>query len=385
MNALEGVRVIDLTMSVAGPFATQILGDLGADVIKIERPEVGDDTRRWGPPFWQGESATFLGLNRNKRSIALDLKDADDLQVVRDLASTADVLVQNLRPGSLAKLGLGYEALSRLNPRLIHCDITGYGVGGPKDMMPAYDPLMQAYSGLMSLTGEAGGAPVRIPASILDQGTGMWVVIGVLAALRERERTGRGTHLNTSLLNTAIMWLPGQFVGYFADGTVPRRLGSGTVGIYPYGAFPTADKHVIIAAGNENLWQRLCAAMDRQDLLDDSRFALNPDRVSHREELFGELSQTLTTRECSYWLERLSSVGVPVTPVQTIDQVARDEQVRSIGAFAHVAHPRIDGLQLVNTPIQFDGRYPSVRLVPPLLGESNDEIRAEVDKRKGAA
>ena len=310
-GSLEGIRVVDVTMSVAGPFATQILGDLGADVIKVERPEVGDDTRRWGPPFWEGESCTFSALNRNKRSVVLDLKDDRDRESFVDLVSGADVFVQNLRPGSLTKLGLGHEEMRARNPRLVYCDMTGYGLEGPRASAPAYDPLMQAFGGLMSLNGEEGRAPARIPASILDQGTGMWTAIAVLDALRTRERTGEGAHVHTSLLNTALMWLPSQIMGYFAAGVVPQRLGSGTVGIYPYAAFPTSDSWVIIAAGNENLWQRLCSVIGREELTRDERFLLNPDRVAHREELFEELATTLRTSDGATWVQ---SARLPASP-----------------------------------------------------------------------
>ncbi len=374
IGSLEGIRIVDVTMSVAGPFATQILGDLGADVIKVERPEVGDDTRRWGPPFWEGEGCTFSALNRNKRSVVLDLKNDQDRDSFVKLVSEADVFVQNLRPGSLTKLGLGHEQMRAHNPRLIYCDMTGYGLVGPKASAPAYDPLMQAFGGLMSLNGEEGRAPARVPASILDQGTGMWTAIAVMDALRTRDRTGIGAHIHTSLLNTALMWLPSQIMGYFAAKVVPQRLGSGTVGIYPYAAFPTSDNWVIIAAGNENLWQRLCGAIGREELTRDERFLLNPDRVAHREELFKELASTLGTSDSAEWVEKLTAAGVPTTPIQTIDQVVADEQVAAIDALPEVPHPRITDFRIVNMPIQIDGEYAPVRRVPPLLGEHNDEV-----------
>jgi crotonobetainyl-CoA:carnitine CoA-transferase CaiB-like acyl-CoA transferase len=377
IGSLEGVRVVDVTMSVAGPFATQILGDLGADVIKVERPEVGDDTRRWGPPFWEGEGCTFTGLNRNKRSVVLDLKQEEDKAAFVELISTADVFVQNLRPGSMARMGLGHEEMRALNPRLIYCDMTGFGMEGPQAMSPAYDPLMQAFGGLMSLNGEEGRAPARIPASILDQGTGMWTAIAVMDALRTRERTGEGAHVHTSLLNTALMWLPAQLMGYFADEVIPPRLGSGTVGIYPYAAFPTADNWVIIAAGNENLWQLLCSAIGREELTRDPRFLLNPDRVAHRDELFEELATTTRSASGQSWVDLLNDAGVPTTLIQTLDQVVASEQVAAIGALPHVAHPRIENFRIVNLPIQIDGEYAAVRHVPPLLGEHNVEVLGE--------
>jgi crotonobetainyl-CoA:carnitine CoA-transferase CaiB-like acyl-CoA transferase len=381
-GSLDRVRVVDLTTSVAGPFATQILGDLGADVVKVERPPDGDNTRGWGPPFWGPDSATFQGLNRNKRSILLDLADPDDRDVLTDLVRHADVLVQNLRPGVLDKHGFGYERARRLNPRLIYCEISGYGPVGPLSDRPAFDPLLQAFGGIMSLTGEEGGPPARVPASLLDQGSAMWAVIGVLDALRRRDQTGQGALVQTSLLQTALMWLPAQFTGYFAEGVVPARLGSGTVGIAPYEAFPTADGWVIIGAGNENLWRRLCGAIDRLDLLDDPRFTLNSDRVEHREALHAALSRTLETRDSGHWTEVLSDHGVPVTLIQTIDQVAEHEQVAAIGAIASVPHPRIANFRLVNTPIQVDGEHYAIRRVPPRLDGDADEIREDLRARQ---
>lgn len=381
-GSLQGIRVVDLTMSVAGPFTTQILGDLGADVVKVERPPAGDDTRTWGPPFWGSDSAQYLGLNRNKRSLLLDLKADADQAVLRDLLSDADVLVQNLRPGRLAGLGFDYETVSGWNPRLIYCEITGYGSSGPLAELPAYDPLMQAFAGLMSITGENEGAPVRIPASILDQGSAMWLVIGILDALRRRDQTGQGALVQTSLLETALLWLPAQFVGYFAAGALPDRLGSGTQSIVPYQAFPTADGWAIVAAGNDNLWQRLCTAIGRTDLLADGRFTTNPERVRHRSALVEILSETLRGRSTEEWLEVLSAVGVPVTPIQTIDEVDAHPQVQAIGAIQPVAHPEIEDFRLINLPVRVDGSHYPIRMPPPRLGEGGDEVLAELAARQ---
>jgi crotonobetainyl-CoA:carnitine CoA-transferase CaiB-like acyl-CoA transferase/enoyl-CoA hydratase/carnithine racemase len=380
-GSLHGLRVVDLTMSVAGPFATQILGDLGADVVKVERPPGGDDTRRWGPPFWGADSALFQGLNRNKRSLLLDLKSPDGGELMTGLLAGADVLVQNLRPGALARLGFGYEQVRAVNPRLVYCEISGYGPTGPLADRPAYDPLMQAFSGLMSLNGEDGGAPARIPSSILDQGSAMWAVIGILDALRRRERTGRGALVQTSLLQTALMWMPTQWMGYFAAGVVPPRLGSGTVGLAPYQAFQTADGWIIVAAGNENLWRRLCAAIARPELLTDPRFVTNPDRVEHRHELAGTLTQTFTGQPSAHWQALLQAAGVPVTPIQTMTEVAGHEQVAAVRGFQPVPHPELDGFRVVNTPVQIDGQFYPIRLAPPRLGEGGDEVQAELAAR----
>lgn len=377
-GSLSGIRVVDITVSVAGPFATQILGDLGADVVKVERPGTGDDTRSWGPPFWEDESTAFLALNRNKRSLALDLKAPEGKEALRRLIARSDIVVQNLRAGVFEGLGFGYDALRELNPGLIFCDMSGYGPAGPMKDLPAYDPLMQAFSGLMSLTGEEGRPPVRIPASILDQGTAMWTVVAALDALRARDATGQGAHVQTSLLQTALMWLPIQLTGYLASGDVPRPLGSGTSTIAPYQAFPTRDGHLIVAAGNDNLWRRLCAALERDDLAADPRFTGNPDRVRHRDELAAELSATFAAKPTGEWQKILDAAGVPITAIQTLDQVAAHPQVRATGALAPVPHPRIDDFTVVSTPLQRDGAYPGVRRVPPLLGEHSAEILGEL-------
>jgi crotonobetainyl-CoA:carnitine CoA-transferase CaiB-like acyl-CoA transferase len=378
VGSLKGLKVLDITQSVAGPFATQILGDLCADVIKIERPSTGDDTRKWGPPFWGEDSATFQALNRNKRSIELDLKKSGGREILKSLIKEADILVQNLRPGSFDKLGFSYTEVSEVNPKIIYCSITAFGHAGPKKDDPGYDPLLQAFSGLMSITGEEGRPPVRIPASILDQGTALWSVIAILDAVRQRDMTGKGAYLQTSLLNTALMWLPAQICGYFADGTIPKPLGSGTTGIAPYQAYPTEDGYLIIAAGNDNLWEKLCFAIDREELIEDPRFVHNPERVENREILFEELEKTLRTKSSEIWIYRLSEAGVPVTPVHTLDQVVHHEQVLAINGFAKLSHPTITDFKLINTPFINNSSYPGIQKLPPLLGEHSKEILEEL-------
>ncbi|SNT53386.1 formyl-CoA transferase/CoA:oxalate CoA-transferase [Actinomadura meyerae] len=377
-GSLDGVRVVDLTTSVAGPFATMVLGDLGADVVKIERPGTGDDTRHWGPPTWDGQSCHFNALNRNKRSVTLDLSSPEGIADLRALAATADVLVENLRPGSLERKGLGYEALRADNPRLVYCSITGYGPSGPLRQKPAYDPLMQAFSGLMGMVGAPGSEPARIPVSILDQGSAMWAVIGVLDALRSRERSGSGSHVQTSLLGTALMWQPVQVANYLAAGELPQRLGSGTIGIYPYGAFPTADRDIVIAAGNQRLWVALCEAIGRPELPQDARFASNPARVSERATLGAILSDHLRGEGSDTWLAKLEDAGVPCSPINTLDTVLAHEQVERIGAVPPIPHPQIDGYRAVVTPLA-DENGPITELRPaPDLGEHTDEVLAEI-------
>jgi formyl-CoA transferase/CoA:oxalate CoA-transferase len=365
---------VDLTGSVAGPFATQILGDLGADVIKIERPGSGDDTRSWGPPFWNGESATFLSLNRNKRSLSVDLKSERGLALLRELLDTADVFIQNLRPGATARLGLTREELAKTNPGIIVCDVSGFGPRGAMKDDAAYDPLVQAFGGLMSLTGESGGPPARIPASILDQGTALWSVIAILDALRDRDRTWHGSLVRTSLLATALQWLPAQITGYLADGTVPARLGSGTVGIAPYQAFATCDGHLVIAAGNDRLYRLLCAVLERPDLVDDPRFADNPSRVRYRHELAGELESSTTKFTSERLAAALREAGVPSAIIHTLDQVVGHDQVAALGLIRPQPHPRIPDFMTMASAFEIDGEFAPVRHVPPLLGEHTADI-----------
>ena len=376
---LAGVRVLDVTTNVAGPFATQILGDLGADVVKVERPSGGDDTRGWGPPNWpqSGESVTFSSLNRNKRSIALDLTAAEDRAVFERLLADADVLVQSMRPGAFERLGYGRERLQALNHALIYAELRGFGPLGPLADEPAYDPLMQAFSGLMSLTGEAGRAPVRIPVSILDKGTGLWTAIGILNALRRRDATGRGAHVVTSLLETALTWESTQLAGYLANGEVPEPLGSATAGIAPYQAFATADAHIVIAAGNQRLWQKLCVALERPELLEDERFADNSRRFENRDALERELTATLRTRPAERWVETLARAGVPASVIRRIDEVAEDAQVRALGALARVPHPTQEGYTLVHTPILTDGSRFPLRSNPPALDADGPALRED--------
>jgi crotonobetainyl-CoA:carnitine CoA-transferase CaiB-like acyl-CoA transferase len=372
-RSLTGLKVLDITTSVAGPFATMVLGDLGADVIKIERPGTGDDTRRWGPPFWNDESAHFLSWNRNKRSVEVDYTTPDGRAVLMDLVRDADVLVQNLRHGVLSARGFGWEHLHTVNPGLIYCSIGGFGSTGPLASKGAYDPLLQAFAGLMAMTGEDGRPPARIPVSVLDQGTAMWAVIGVLDALRRRTETGAGTLVETSLLSTALMWQPAHIAGYLASGEMPERLGSGAIGIAPYGAYPTQDGYVMLAAGNQGLWETTCKAIGHSELCEDSRFLSNELRVMSRVELDDSLATVLRTRSTREWVEILDKVGVPCSPIQQLDEVLNHEQVRAAKMVVSVDHPKIRDYAAVALPIEFDGVRPGIRFPAPSLGEHNEQ------------
>lgn len=373
-GALRDLLVLDLTRILSGPFATMTLADLGADVVKIEQPGQGDDTRQWGPPFQGEEAAYFLSVNRNKRSLAVDLKSPEGLAAVRRLALKADVLVENFRPGTADRLGLGYEELSRENPGLVYASISGYGQTGPDSRRPGYDAIAQARSGIMSVTGEADGPPVRVGVSSSDLVAGMWATIGILAALHEKQRSGRGQWVDISLLDGSVSWLTYVASGYFASGEIPRRYGSAHPTIAPYQAFATADGFVMVAVGNDGLWRRFASALERDDLEADERFQTNPSRVAHRDVLIPLIEVTMLSRTTDEWVRVLDSAGVPVGPIQTVDQALSDPQVIARGMVAEVQHPTAGPMRVVGCPIRLTRTPASVRTAPPLLGQHTDDI-----------
>jgi crotonobetainyl-CoA:carnitine CoA-transferase CaiB-like acyl-CoA transferase len=380
MSPLEGIRVVDITQSAAGPYCTMILGDLGAEVIKVERPEGGDDARTWAPPYWGEYGCTFLALNRNKRSLAVDLKTDAGKAILWELVESADVLVHNLRSGALDKLGFGYDAVHARNPALIYCSMTAFGGSGPLASRPGYDPLMQAYAGLMSITGERSvpgeppRPPIRVGTSINDMGMGMWGAIGVLTALMNRSRTGTGQLVETSLLETAVSWIPYQLMAYLGSGDLPRRHGSGTSMNAPYEAFQTSDGYLLVAAGNNSLWRKLCEAIGRPELLTDPRYIDNPDRVRNRDDLAADLTETLRTDSAARWAGVLQEAGVPCSPIRTLDEVVADPQVEHLRLLRPVEHPHIQDYRDIALPLQVDGQRIETRRVPPDLGSDTWEI-----------
>ncbi len=371
---LEGLLVVDLTQNVAGPFCTQILGDMGAEVVKVERPGRGDDARAWAPPFWGDESATFMAFNRNKRSLCLDLKRDGGLEVLRRLVARADVFVQSLRPGAIGELGLDYPKASALNPRIVYCSITAFGTRGPLAALPGYDPLMQAYGGLMSVNGHPGQEPARVGTSIVDMGTGMWAALGVLAGLRQRDATGCAVEVTTALFETALMWVSYHLMSYLGSGEIPQPQGSGTAMIAPYQAFPTADGYVMVGAASDALFQRLATALEAPALGSDPRFADNPSRVRNREAVVAAVAVLTRARKTDELLERLRAAGVPSAPICTMDQVVQAPQTAASGMLVGAPHPRLPDYRSVGLPIQWNGRRPEVRRVPPQLGEHSADV-----------
>ena len=371
---LDGLVVVDLTQNVAGPFCTQILGDMGAEVVKVERPGRGDDARAWAPPWWGEESASFMAFNRNKRSLALDLKRDGGLEVLRRLVARADVFVQSLRAGAITELGLDFPAASGLNPRLVYCSITAYGAHGPLAHLPGYDPLMQAHGGLMSVNGHPSQEPARVGTSIVDMGTGMWAALGILAGLRQREATGRAVEVTTALFETALMWVSYHAMGYLGSGDVPQPQGSGTAMIAPYQAFPTADGYALIAAASDALFARLAAVLGVAELAADPRFADNPSRVRHRDALVEALAARTRAHKTADLLDLLRRAGVPGAPILTIDQVVQEAQTQASGMLVGAPHPRLPDYRSLGLPVRWDGRRPGVRRVPPLLGEHSADV-----------
>jgi crotonobetainyl-CoA:carnitine CoA-transferase CaiB-like acyl-CoA transferase len=372
---LSGITVIEIGHSVAAPYAGMILGELGAEVIKVENPKGGDPCRGWGPPFTEGTATAFHAFNRAKRGITIDLADPAQVDRLRALIrDRADVLLHNLKYGTLDRYGLSAEMITAEKPSLVWCNVGAFGSTGPLRDRPGYDPMMQAYGGLMSLLGEDGRAPVRVGVSIIDIATGMWSVIAILAALQERQRTGRGGVIDTSLYETTLAWMTLPISAYLANGEIPKRHGSGIEQIVPYQAFETADGHMMVAAGNDNLFRRLCAAIGRPGLAEEPRFRTNSDRVVNRRELVPILSDLFRTAPIAVWAERLDMAGIPNSPIQTLDQVVTDPQTTALGIIQQsVGSP---ALSLVGLPLSFDGARPAFAKTAPGLGEDNSEIVA---------
>jgi len=371
-HPLAGIVVVEIGHSIAAPYAGMILGELGAEVIKVENPQGGDACRGWGPPFLEGAATCFHAVNRAKAGIAIDLADPADAARLRALiAERADVVLHNLKLGALDKYGLGAAAMVAAKPSLVWCNLGAFGAVGPLKDKPGYDPMMQAYSGLMSLLGEDGRPPVRVPASIDDMGAGMWSVIGILAALQERSRTGKGGIVDTSLYETGLAWMSIYLAGFLADGNIPARHGSGVDMIVPYQAFAAADGWMMVAAGNDNLFRRLSAALDRPALAEDPRFASNKDRVTHRKELVPILADIFLTRTRAEWGGLLEAAGIPNGPINTLDQVVTDAQTEALGMIQRKPGSTFG---LVGLPLSFDGKRPPFAKAAPALGDDNDAL-----------
>ena len=377
-QALDGVRVLDLTRALAGPYCTMMLGDLGADVIKVERPGRGDDSRSWGPPFVEGESAYFLCTNRNKRSIELDMRSDRGREILRKLAAVSDIVVENFKTGSLEKLGLGYEDMSQLNPRLIWASITGYGPTGPDAGRPGYDFMMQAEGGLMSLNGPADGEPARVGVPIIDITAGMFAAYAVVSALRARDLTGRGQRVDLSLLETQLAWLTNVASNVLIGGQEPRRLGNAHPNIAPYATFRARDRHFALAAANQTQWAALCAAIDRYAMRDDPRFATNSERMVHLRDLTDELNTAFASRDAAEWLDILRAAGIPCAPINTVPEAFATPQAAAREMVLELDHPVAGPIKLAGFPYKLSATPAAIRRPPPLLGQHTAEVLAEL-------
>jgi crotonobetainyl-CoA:carnitine CoA-transferase CaiB-like acyl-CoA transferase len=362
---LAGTVVVELGHSVAAPFAGQILADLGAEVIKVEKPE-GDDARKWGPPFVDGAAATFFAFNRNKQSVTANFRDPmQRAAVVELIVSRADVVLQNLRPGQVEQLGLDAATLLGLKPALVYCNIGAFGSRGPLSAQPGYDPLMQAFGGIMSVVGEEGRPAVRVGPSIIDMGTAMWGVIGIVSALLRQRQSGRGGVVDVSLFETAASWMSISAAHFLASGEVPRKSGSGQVGIVPYRAYRTADIELVVAAGNDGLFRSLCQVLERPAWAAEPRFLTNPDRVRHADALYALIEERMRTRGSADWMARLEAAGVPCAPVQDVQQMLAHPQTAALGIVQPLPGASIAAIGL---PISFDGERPQPRAAAPVLG-----------------
>ncbi|MFT0875262.1 CoA transferase [Rhodopseudomonas sp. G2_2311] len=368
---LAGIKVIEIAQAIAGPMAGMILGDMGAEVIKVEKHDGGDDARHWGPPFIDGDSLLFHTYNRNKRSVTLDIKDPDDVARLKQLVQDADILIQNLRSGVVASCGIGPDVMCAVNPRLIYCSVWAFGKAGPLSKEPGFDPLLQAYGGVMSLTGGPEHPPTFCAPPINDRATAQWCVIGALAALQQRHVTGKGCVIDTSLFDTAVGWVDMSLSGYLLDGEPPARHGTASGTLAPYQVFETADRPIVIAAGNDRLFARCAAVLGHPEWSADQRFARVRDRQAHRPVLIPLMQEVLRTRGAADWLADFKNAGVPVSPVNDIPELAATEQL----AAADLLRTMPDtGLKVAGLPILFDGQRPDPELATPKLGAHNHEV-----------
>jgi formyl-CoA transferase len=371
---LDGIRVLDLTRVVAGPYCSMFLGDLGAEVVKVEQPGFGDDTRGWGPPFTGGESAYYLCINRNKQSVTLDLKSIEGVELLRQMTEVADVVIENFRPGTMERLGLGEQELRQFNPRLIYASLTGFGADGPMSDWPGYDLIVQAWGGLMSITGTPEGEPVKVGVAIVDLVAGLMLGKAITAALFARERLGLGQRIDTSLLEAEVASLINVGSNYLISGKIPSRWGNAHPNIVPYQNFKTADGYFVLGVASETIWRRFCPAIGRPDLTEDSRFADNAKRVENRTALIALLTEIFLSHTNQTWLKLFNDAEIPCAPVQTVDQVFQSPQVLHRDMLVGVEHPTAGKVPMAGVPVKFSLTPASVRLPPPLLGEHNRQV-----------
>lgn len=378
MGALDGIKVIDLTSALAGPLCTMMLGDAGAEVIKVEPPG-GDAARGWGPPFWGDQGAEFLAINRNKRSIVLDLKQSEAREALFDLCRSADVFVENYRRGVPERLGIDYESLRQINPRLVYCSISGFGDSGPRQFQPAYDSVMQAFVGIMHMTGAPGTPPTRTSVSVCDVGAGMYANQAILLGLAARERTGKGQRVEASLFESQIAWMLFRAVGYFATGKVPAgKMGSASAHVVPYQAYPTADGDIMVGVLNDGLYRKLVTAMGLAELGEHPDYVTNAQRVKNRAALNAKLEARFSEKGKAEWEKIISAAGVPCSPINTIEDALLDPQTAARDMIMELDHPTLGGIKVPGIPIKMSETPGSGRRAPPLLGQHQEEVLREI-------
>ena len=378
VRPLEGIKVLDLSRALAGPYCTMMLADMGAEIIKLEIPGRGDDSRAWGPPFLEGESAYFMSVNRNKKSMTLNLKSEKSTEIITKLIKQADVLVENFRPGTMEKLNLSYDKVKQINPKIIFCSISGFGQDGPYRLLPGMDQVLQGMGGLMSITGEPDGPPIKVGVAVADIAGGMFAAYGIMVALFNREKTGKGQRIDNSLLDNQIAWLTYQAGSFFMSGEIPKRLGSGHPVIVPYQAFKAKDAYVNVAAGNDQLWQKFCNALGLENVMNEPQFATNAMRVKNREKIIQIIGDVICTKEADEWLKILTDAGVPCGPIYDMEKIFSDPQVLHREMVKELEHKTAGKVKVTGVPIKFSETPGEILTAPPVLGQHTKEILYEL-------
>ena len=378
VRPLEGVSILDLSRALAGPYCTMMLADMGAEVIKIELPGKGDDSRAWGPPFVKGESAYFMSVNRNKKSLTLNLKKEKSREIIHKLIKQSDVIIENFRPGTMEKLGLTYNEVKETNPEIIYCSISAFGQDGPYKVLPGMDQVLQGMGGLMSITGEPGGHPIKVGVAVADIAGGMFAAFAIMIALFNKEKTGKGQKIDISLLDCQVAWLTYQAGSFFASGEIPKPLGSGHPVIVPYQAFKARNAYINIAVGNDQLWQKFCEAVGLENIKDDVKFSTNAKRVENRDEIVKIIANLITTKNGEEWLKILTDAGVPCGPINNLYDIFNDPQVLYRQMVHEVTHPKAGEIKLIGIPIKLSDTPGEILTAPPVLGQHNKELLIEL-------
>jgi len=374
VRPLEGIKVLDLSRALAGPYCTMMLADMGAEVIKLEMPGRGDDSRAWGPPFIEGESAYFMSVNRNKKSLTLNLKKEKSKEIIHKLIKQSDVIIENFRPGTMEKLGLSYNEVKKTNPEIIYCSISGFGQDGPYRLLPGMDQVLQGMGGLMSITGESGGAPIKVGVAVADIAGGMFAAFAIMIALYNKEKTGKGQIIDTSLLDCQIAWLTYRAGSFFASGEIPKPLGSGHPVIVPYQAFKAKDAYINIAVGNDQLWQKFCEAVGLKNVINDVKFSTNAKRVENRDEIVKIIGNLIKTKKGEEWLKILTNAGVPCGPINNLAKIFNDPQVLHRKMVHELTHPKAGNIKVTGIPIKLSDTPGEILTAPPVLGQHSEEI-----------